>query len=607
MRLARRLCLLGMAVFALVGAATASAAVSRSHAGTIGIAPAFGPTELNAYSGDNWLTTGGGLTDSRYSTLTQVNRTTVTGLTQAWATHLGIPKKLAATVSEEASPIAYNGILYVPDGLSNVYALDGQTGSILWKYAPTLEGTTLLGAVRGVTVGDGRVYTGQKDGSVAAIDQVTGGVVWKTKVARAVDGYTFTSSPVYYNGVILEGVSGGDLGARSFALALDAKTGRELWRWYVVPGPGEYGSGGWDGTEWMHGGGAIWIYPSVDPTLNLLYIVTGNPVPWNGRGPGDNLWTDSIVALHIDNGQLAWGYQTVHHDIWDYDVTNPPILYDTTVGGQLRHAVAVASKTGWVYILDRATGEPILGAPETKVPQLKGAPAAYANLSKTQPYPVGDNFVNQCSHRKYWPAKNPAPDGHPYAVGCIFTPYAPSKTGAYVASAPAAGGGVDWPPSSYNPGTGFAYLCAHDGDGGAIGAVPKKQQKLIVGQLYVGVNFGAASKLFPDYGRIVAMNLTTNRVAWSNKWPKPCVSGTMTTAGGLVFAGETRGKTGVFEAMDATNGQVLWTSPTFDAGPNAPSMTYTAGGKQYVVIFAGGNNIIGATTAGDGIYAFALK
>jgi PQQ-dependent dehydrogenase (methanol/ethanol family) len=606
MRRVRRLCLLGLAVFALVGAGSASAAVSRGNAGAISIAPAFSSTELSAFSGDNWLTPGGGITDNRYSTLTQINRTNVAGLQVAWQSQLGIPVKLQSTVSEEASPIAYNGILYVPDGLSDVYALDGQTGQQIWKYTPTLEGTTLLGAVRGVTLGAGRIYTGQKDGSVVAIDQLTGGLVWKSKVARAADGYTFTSAPVYYNGIIMEGVSGGDLGARSFALALDANTGRELWRWYVVPGPGEYGSGGWAGTEWMHGGGAIWIYPSIDPALNLLYIVTGNPVPWNGRGVGDNLWSDSIVALHIDNGQLAWGFQTVHHDLWDYDVTNPPILFDATYGGVLRHGVAVASKTGWVYILDRATGEPLLGIAEKKVPQLKGAAGAYANTSPTQPFPVGEPFVNQCSHRKYWPTTVPAPDGHPIKVGCIFTPYAPTPSGSFLASAPAASGGVDWPPSSYNPGTGFAYLCAHDGEGNALGAVPHNQQKLVVGQGYFGINFGAATKLFADYGRLVAMNLSTNRVAWSTKWPKPCISGTMTTAGGVVFAGQTQGKVGVLQAVDATNGQVLWNSPMLAAGPNAPSMTYTAGGKQYVAIFAGGNNIIGGTKAGDSIYAFKL-
>jgi quinohemoprotein ethanol dehydrogenase len=605
-----------------VGLVAVSAA-SATPAGPVGklaipLAPPFSAAQLSAYGGSDWLTTGGGLTDTRYSTLAQITTSNVASLKTAWQSHLGLAPKAAASVAEEAAPIAYGGVLYIPDGLGNIYALDGATGQMLWKYHPKLEGTTLLRAQRGVALGDGRVYNGELDGAVVAIDQLNGGIVWRTKVARAIDGYTFTSAPVYYNGIVMVGVSGGDLGARSFAIALDAKSGRELWRWYVVPAPGEYGSGGWDGTEWMHGGGAIWVYPSVDPQLNLLYIVTGNPVPWNGRGPGDNVWTDSIVALHIESGQLAWGFQTVHHDLWDWDVTNPPVLFDAMINGQLRHGIAVASKTGWVYELDRATGLPLLniggnlGIVERKVPTYKKGSAAanYANPSSTQPFVVGDAFVNQCSHRKYWPTKIKAPDGHPYKVGCIFTPYAPTKQGSFVASAPAAGGGVDWPPSSYNPSTNLTYLCAHDGDGGALGAVPKKQQQLIVGQLYVGVNFGAASKLYPDYGRVVAINLTTNRIAWNVKWPQVCVSGTMTTAGGLVFVGETTGagknKTGVLKALDATTGNTLWSSPTLESGPNAPNITYTAGGKQYVAIFAGGNNIIAATKPGDSIYAFAL-
>jgi quinohemoprotein ethanol dehydrogenase len=610
MRISRLVGLVTLTAFVIAGSASATPFGDRASA-SIPIAPAFSAAELNAYAGPNWLTTGGGLTDNRYSTLAQINTSNVASLKVAWQTHMGISAKDAATTSEEAAPVAYGGVLYMPDGLSDIYAMDGATGAILWKYQPVLEGKTLLAAQRGVGLGAGRVYDGTLDGSVVAIDQATGGLLWRTKVARAVDGYTFTAAPVYYNNIVMLGVSGGDLGARSFVVALNASTGHEIWRWYVVPGPGEFGSGGWAGTEWMHGGGAIWVYPSVDPQLNLLYIVTGNPVPWNGRGTGDNLWTDSIVALHVEDGQLAWGFQTVHHDIWDYDVTNPPIVFDATINGQLRHGIAVASKTGWVYILDRATGQPLLGIPEQKVPQYKkgSAAASYANLSATQPHPVGDAFTNQCSHRKYWPLKMKAPDGHPYKVGCIFTPYAPTKQGSFLASTPEAEGGVDWPPSAYNPQTGFAYLCVRDGDGGALGAVPKKQQVLIVGQLYVGINFGAPTKLFPEFGRVVAMNLATNRIAWNVKWPNVCFSGTMTTAGGLVFAGQNTGtakaKAGGVVALDATNGTQLWASPTLDAGPNAPSITYMAGGKQYVAILVGGGALSGYK-AGDNVYAFSL-
>ena len=330
--------------------------------------------------------------------------------------------------------------------------------------------------------------------------------------------------------------------------------------------------------------------------------MTGNPVPWNARGPGMNLWTDSIVALKADSGQFVWGFQTVHHDIWDYDVTNPPVLFDTNVGGQLRHGIGVASKTGWVYLLDRNTGEPLLGIPEKKVPQLKGAAAKYANTWPTQPYPNGDAFVNQCATKKMWPGK--APDGKPFRIGCIFVPYAPTRAGSFVAFAPSAGGGVDWPPSSYNPTTHFEYVCATDGAGTSLGALPRKQMLLIPGKAYFGVNFGPASKALPSYGRVSAIDVTTNHVVWTQKLAKPCYSGSVTTAGGLVFVGDSAG---VYRAYNALTGEILWTSPALDFGANSPGTTYLdpVTGKQFIAIIAGGNGLQGIKP-GDSYYAFTL-
>jgi quinohemoprotein ethanol dehydrogenase len=618
----RRIALLSAPLLTLVlvtiVASGGAALGSPTRVATITPAPAFTPDQLSAYAANDWLTTGGGITDDRYSTLTQINKSNVSQLQVAWHVQLGIPKKTQAKISEEASSVEYNGTLYITDGLSDVYAFDATNGTPLWKYHPTFQGPIGFGLFvnRGVTIGNGLVYEGLLDGTVVALDQQTGTPVWRTTLARPEEGYSFTSSPVYYNGMLVLGVSGGDAGARGFAVALNASSGLELWRWYVAPSPGEVGSGTWTGNEWQHGG-AIWIYPSIDTEAGLVYIVTGNPVPWNGRGPGENRWTDSIVALHVSNGEFAWGFQTVHHDIWDFDVTNPPILFDTTINGQLRHGVAVASKTGWVYMLDRRTGQPLLGIPEKKVPKLKGPGAKYAATWPTQPFPVGQPFVNQCSSRKLWPGK--APDGKPYKVGCIFTPYAPTAAGSYLASSPNATGGVDWPPSAYNPQTDYQYVCATDGAGGALGAIAKAEQHLVQGQLYVGINFGAGSPVQPNYGRVVAMDMASNHVAWSVKWPQPCYSGTMTTAGGLVFAGQSSisakkaghgqpaapASKSVLTAFDATTGQVLWNSPTMVAGANAPSMTYSINGKQYIVIAAGGNNLAGSTP-GDSIYAYAL-
>ena len=398
---------------------------------------------------------------------------------------------------------------------------------------------------------------------------------------------------------------------------MNATTGQELWRWYVTPAPGEVGSDTWPkNNEWKHGG-ALWIYPSIDPALGLVYIVTGNPVPWNTREAGADLYTDSIVALNVSTGKMAWYFQTVHHDVWDFDVTNPPILFNAAVNGVQRQGIAVASKTGWVYLLDRATGQPLLGIPEKKVGLVKHASKLF-KLSPTQPFPVGQPFVNQCSTRKDWPAV--APDGKPLAVGCIFQPYSVSSKGSFLAAAPAASGGTDWAPSAYNPATNLMYVCATDGAGGSLGAETPKEQKLQLGTSYIGDNFGAGSPVEANFGKVVAMNLSTNTIAWQQKWPQPCYSGTMTTAGGLVFAGQSsyaakkavKGKSPaspasspVLTAFDAATGNVLWNSAPMDAGANAPSTTYSINGKQYIVMLAGGNSLFGSKTS-DSVYAYAL-
>ena len=592
-------------------AVVAAVLASSDQSSQISPAPAFNADQLNT-AGENWSTTTGGLKGHRYSTLTQITKSNVGRLKLAWHVKLGIPAKEAKALNEEATAVAYKGTLYIPDGKSAVHALDGATGKQLWKYDPKLKQPGL--ANRGVAIGDGRVYLGRGDAHIVALDQKTGKLLWNTQLGIASAGYSFTSTPVYYNGMVIEGMSGGDAGARSFAVALDAKTGMERWRWYVAAGPGEVGSGTWSGNEWQHGG-AIWIYPSIAPKLGLLYLVTGNPVPWNGRGPGDNLWTDSIVALHVQNGQFAWGFQTVHHDIWDYDVTQAPVLFDATIKGTLRHGVAVPSKTGWVYLLDRIDGKPLLGIPEKKVPQYPSgsAEAKYASLSPTQPFPVGDAFASQCSTRKAFP--KPAPDGKPYRVGCIFTPYSVSKKGNFVAWTPAAA--VDWPPSAYNPQTHFIYLCTNQGPGLGLGAIPTSQQLLFPGGDWIGANFGGGTAV-ASRGRVIAMDVTTNKIAWKGPdWPAPCYSGVLTTAGGLVFAGQSEQKKGTsllgptkpssskLTALDAATGKVAWSSPHLDAGANAPSMTYTADGKQYVAIVVGGNSLFASKT-GDSVYAFAL-
>lgn len=620
MRLSRATCSLAAALVAAAATFVAVASATGSQASTSVIvpAPAFSASELATYPSTDWITAGGGITDDRYSTADQITPSNVAKLAVAWHTHLGIPASVQKTLSEEGSILEYQGTLYVTDGDSDVYAIDATSGKILWKYHPTFRYKVSFGLFvnRGAGMGNGMIFEGLLDGSVVALNQLTGKPVWRVQLADSEDGYSFTAAPVFYNGNVVIGVSGGDAGAHGFAVSLNAANGHQNWRWYVDAAPGTPGGSSWpnDG-EYIHGG-ALWIYPSVDPTLGLVYIVTGNPVPWNGRGPGNDLFTDSIVALHVATGKLAWYFQTVHHDIWDYDVTNPPVLFNAVVKGKMEPGVAVASKTGWVYILNRATGKPLIGIPEKKVRTNVPAPVGY-QLSSTQPYPLGQAFVHQCSTRADWPA--PAPDGKPFRVGCIFTPYEVSTVGDYVASDPSDTGGVDWAPSSYNPQTHDEYLCATDGAGASIGAIPKAEVKLILGSAYFGVNFGPDSPVLANYGRVVAMNVTTNRIAWDDRWPEPCYSGTMSTATGIVFAGQSSvlakaatkttapvlASKGVLSALSATTGKVLWNSPVLDAGANAPATTYNVNGRQYVVVLVGGNSLAGSKP-GDSVYAFAL-
>jgi quinohemoprotein ethanol dehydrogenase len=590
-------------------AVSAASATPLGPTGKLAIspAPAFTPTEQYAWAGADWITTAGGLTDNRYSTLAQINSANISAMKPAWHTKLGFKPK--QTESAQGNAVVYKGVMYLPTGFGRVYALDAATGAILWKFVPELPAglKPLIGANRGVALGDGKVYVSLLDGNLYALDQLTGAVVWRHEYGPGgvTTGYFTTAPTLYYNGMIIQGISGGDWGARSYALALDAKTGREIWRWYTVPAPGEQGSGTWPLGEWQKGGGAIWISSSVDPSLGLIYFVTGNPVPYNGRGPGMNLFTDAIVALHVDDGTLAWYYQTVHHDIWDYDVTNPPVLFDAMVAGVFSRGIATASKTGWVYILDRLTGKPLLPIPEKPAPQLpkKDPMRSYANLWPTQPYPEGDAFVDQCAHKKDY--KPLAPDGKPYIIGCIFTPF-PTKKSSFVAWVPSSA--VDWPPSGYNPNTHFEYMCATEG-GSALGAIPRKQQKWIPGDVFsvVGANFGSA-KTTP-HGNISAIDVTTNELAWQVKgkaqgWPTACYSGILTTAGNLVFAAHTGGKNGgSLSAYEANTGKPVWDSEQLDGGGSAPSVTYSVNGKQYISIFAGGT---GAGKQNDTVYAWAL-
>ncbi len=550
------------------------------------LAPPFDAQALLAQPTTQWVTNGGTLFNQRYSPLAQIDVRNVHSLKSVWRVdlHSGTNRKY----SGEAQPLEYGGTVYVVTGADDVFAIDVATGRRAWKYSAHLSSgitTVCCGwTSRGVALGSGKVFLGRLDGSLVALDQHTGKELWSTQVAPWQQGYTITSAPLYYDGLVITGLSGGEYGIRGRVTAFNATTGREVWRFYTVPGPGEPGHDTWPATTnaWQRGGAPVWQTPAVDPGLGLLYVSTGNAAPdFDGSSrAGANLFTSSIVAIDVRTGKYRWHFQEVHHDLWDYDAPSPVVLFDLRINGRMRHAIAEAGKTGWVYILDRSTGRPLLGIPERPVPQL-----ARQRTSPTQPYPVGDAFV---------PQHVAGASSQPKLVngGRIFTPFWSAATPVK----PGANGGANWPPSSYSPRTGYLYVCASDrGQYYRRGSIPSYSP----GQGYAGSVFTFPS-MKPE-GTFAALDMTRNRIVWQHRWSDECYSGSVATGGGLVFTGMNDGR---FVAYDARNGSLRWSFQT-GAGANAPASIFSYRGREYVVLLSAGN-AVETGAHGANLWLFAL-
>ena len=433
------------------------------------------------------------------------------------------------------------------------------------------------------------VFFGQQDGTIAAIDQVTGKQVWVDTVS---DLGISAPVPIYYNGMVYVGETGGDILQRGHIDALDAKTGKLVWRFWTTPdasNPTALKTWGGGAAEAAQGGGALWTYGAFDPATNTGYFATGNPDPYSGRGPGKNLWTDSVVALDATTGQLKWSYQTLHHDEWDYDCSTPVMLFDTTIKGKSVAGVEAGCKSAYTFELNRKTGKPIFPIPETKVPDTSnGKGAALNDTWPTQPIPTGGaaKIVPHCPTAKQAAANLPgyptAPDGTPYKLSCMFAaPY----TDSYTTWSPNYGsGGMDWDPMSYSPVTGDAYICAKMSFLGTK-VVPGTSGKNTKFQ-NAPTGYGAAQVGLT--GTFTALNLKTNKIDWQQKWQawgnKSCYSGSASTAGGLTFVGSDGGN---FIAYDSKTGKKLWSDKT-PYPITAPPIVYSANGKEYVEVYAGG-------------------
>ncbi len=406
------------------------------------------------------------------------------------------------------------------------------------------------------------------------------------------EGFAITTAPLYYDGMVITGFNGGEMGTRGRIKAYDAKTGTLFWTFYTVPGPGEFGHETWpqDSDAWLHGGASIWQTPAVDPVLGLIYFSTANPGPdLNGSvRPGDNLFTVSIVAIDAKTGKYRWHFQQVHHDIWDYDSPNPVILFDAMLQGQKRKGLVEVSKTGWAYILDRETGKPLLRIEERPVPQ-----EPRQKTAATQPYPVGDSIVPQQIDIVPEGATLQPGTGDVPNKGRIFTPFWTEP----ISVKPGTMGGANWPPSSFDPQTNLLYVCASDRISNFSVRLPLESPE--PNKVYMGGSFTQAQ--VHDAGVFAALDVRTNRLVWRQQWREICYSGSIVTGGGLLFVGRADGR---LTALDKSNGAKLWEFMT-DAGVNTTVTTFEHKGKQMVVVHAGGG-VFANGKRGDGIWMFSL-
>jgi alcohol dehydrogenase (cytochrome c) len=553
-------------------------------------------------AGSDWSTNGGTMSNQRYSTLDDIDTSNVGQLKGVWRTHLN-GSGIAAKYSGESQPIVQDGVIYITTGNDDVFAVSVDSGKILWEHKSNISqdiSTICCGWLnRGVAIGDGRLYVGQLDGKVVALDPDTGGVLWTRQLVQWQKGQTITGAPLFLDGTIYIGVVGADFGTRGFLEAIDAKTGHSVWRSYMIPSPGQPGSETWPAGSpaYLRGGASIWSTPAYDEDLNLLYVTTGNAGnDWfGGDREGDNLYAASIVAIDKDTGKIEWHFQEVHHDIWDYDTPSAAVLFDVEKNDDEIKGIGAPGKTGWLYLLDRATGKPLYGIDEKPVPQ-----NAMQKTAKTQPFPRNGEFIPHTPPTAKEVARvksqitGMAKDLPVVVAQEMFTPATLDRMLIY---RPGPQGGNNWEPSSYNPETRMFYVCAADQTVGVAAA----DLPFVPGKSFSGIGAIAGIGYNESSGTLTAIDATDGSTAWQKTWPDACYSGTVTTKGNLVFVGRNNGE---LQAYDARNGNQLWSFQT-GAGANDTVAVFEQDGKEYVAFLSAGNSLM-ATAHGDSLWLFSL-
>ena len=508
---------------------------------------------------DNWRLHGRTYDNQRYSPLTDINRDNVARLKLVRRLHTGVNN------SFEAKPLVIDGVLYLVTATNHVQAWDAQTGRQIWAWQPDkLDYTEACCGpqARGVAVAYGKVYTALFDGHLVALDAGTGKLVWQTDPAithpEPKQYYTYTQAPQVHDGMVFIGTAGAEYETRGMVEAYDAQTGRKSWEFRTTAAPGEPGGDTWKTDAWKFGGGSVWNTPAIDTRNDLVIFATGNPNPdYQGESrPGDNAYTDSIVAVHARTGKLAWWYQEVAHDLWDYDASAPVMLFDARdTSGKLVPAAGQAGKVGNVFIVNRLNGK---------------------LLHKSAP------FVEQSAN--------------------MFSP--PSREGTTLL--PGVNGGSLWQPPAFSPRTNYFYVLGSN--------IPMTFTTIDFrhskpGGPWVGRHTGGVMKRAdgPQSGTLTAIDVNSGKIGWQYKSPLPIYGGVVATASDLVFAGEMNGD---FNGFDARTGQKLWTHH-FDMGVCSPPMTYRIKGVQYLAVGVngcrGGHVAAGQQLFNDEVAIFALE
>ena len=518
----------------------------------------------------NWMAPGRTYSEQRFSALKQIDAGNVNQLGLAWSHDLDTAHR-----GQESTPLVIDGVMYVTSAWSKVFALDAKSGAPIWTYDPKVPGRAAVNACcdvvnRSAAAWKGRIYSGTLDGRLIALDAATGKLVWEVMTVPAGQRYTITGAPRIVKGMVLIGNGGAENGMRGYVTAYDADTGKQVWRFYTVPGDPskpfenpalEKAAKTWRGEWWtLGGGGPVWDAIVYDPALDLVYIGVGNGAPWNrGKIGGDALYLSSIVALKADSGEYVWHYQTTPHDEWDFDACSPLILADLQIGAAQRAVIMQAPKNGFFYVLDRATGELLAADPYTTTTWAK-------SVDKKTGRPILEKGADY------------GESGRPFV------------------SMPGPGGGHSWQPMSFSPQTHLVYLPVTDL---AFPFVPEKNARHHELAWNTGVDFDAGSLpqvpkikaqiLASLKGHLAAWDPVANKEVWRAELGHPWNGGVVSTAGNLVFQGTAMGE---LIAYSADTGARLWSAQT-QAGVLAAPITYEVDGEQYVAIEVGWGGAFG--------------